>query len=85
MPDIYNGGLLHQFAYANAAAITPSDTNDLANDTRAIYVGTGGTMNVTMPNGTQLQFTGLVAGSTVPIRVRRVRTGGTASGLIALW
>lgn len=83
--DIFRGGLLHQYAYHRAAPITPDNATDLDQDTRAIYVGTGGTLNVTMPDGVEIQFTGLVAGQIYPIRLRRVRTGGTASGLIALW
>jgi hypothetical protein len=83
--DIFQGGLLHQYAYHRAATITPNSAEDFAQDTRAVYVGTGGTLNATMPDGVELQFTGLVAGQIYPLRLRRVRAGGSASGLIALW
>lgn len=73
----------------HAVAVTPDDNSDLGNVTRAIYVGdvSGGTdLTVVMfGDGVTVQFTGLVAGTIIPIRVSRVKaTGTTVSGIVAL-
>lgn len=69
-----------------AAAIVPSDGNDLASLPRAIFVGTAGDLAVTMAGGQSVTLRGVAAGSTLPIRVRRVlATGTTAADLVALW
>jgi hypothetical protein len=76
------------------AAITPHDTNLLTyNGTkkkcRAIYIGSiagGTTMTVKDEDGNSVQFSGLVAGSIIPISTDRVLSTGTAAAsLIALF
>lgn len=71
----------------NAAAITPNDGADLTEATRAIYVGVSGNLYVDMVGvGTNVAFSGVVAGTVLPLRVTRVyATGTTASGLVALY
>ena len=70
----------------NAAAITPSDTTDLAVVTRAIYVGTGGDLKVTMRGGQTVTLKAVPQGSTLPLRVARVLfTGTTAADLVGVW
>ncbi|HEX5305756.1 MAG TPA: hypothetical protein VFW82_06715 [Dyella sp.] len=70
----------------DAAAITPSDTTDLTNTTRAIYVGTGGDLKVKMRGGQTVTFKAVPQGSTLPLRVLRVlSTGTTAADLVGLW
>ena len=72
--------------YSNAALITKSDTVDLGHVTRAIYVGGTGDMVVTMQNGTDVTFTAVPAGTTIPIRATRVKsTLTTATLMYALW
>ena len=69
----------------SAKSITPSDTDEFP-VTRAIYVGSAGDIVVVMGDGTQLTFAGAVAGSVLPIRVKKVlSTDTTASSLIALY
>lgn len=69
-----------------AAAVTPSDTTDLTITTRYLFVGGAGTLTVDMSNGATVLFTGVLAGSVLPIRVNRVRaTGTTATNIVALW
>lgn len=69
----------------DAFTITPSDTEDLAETTRSIYVGGDGNLNVDMADGTTVLFTAVKAGSVIPIRVSRVRaTSTTATALVGL-
>ena len=69
----------------SAAAITLSDTVGFAL-CRGVYVGGAGNIAAVMGDGTELTFSGAVAGSVLPIRVKQVKsTGTTASNLIALY
>jgi len=70
----------------HAASLTPSDTNDLSDVTRWLYVGTGGNVVVNMADGSTVTLIGVATGSLLPIRVSRVKnTNTTASNMIALW
>lgn len=70
---------------ADAFAITPDDGADLAVVARAIYVGGPGNLEVVTLAGTTVLFAGLVAGSTLPCSVSRVRaTNTTATNLVGL-
>ncbi len=83
----YAGGTLGPFLgpATHAAAVTPSDSVDLANFSRAIYVGGAGNLVVVMLSGEQVTFTGVQAGTILPIRVTRVRaTSTTATAIVAL-
>lgn len=72
--------------YANAAAITPDDANDLAHLTRAIYVGGAGNLAVVMLGGQTVTFTAPPVGTVLRVRAARVKsTGTTATLLVALW
>ena len=67
---------------ASAVAITPADS-DLAKRTRAIYVGVGGNLTVTMAEGGNIvTFVGVVSGSVLPLRVTQIRLTGTSAGSI---
>ena len=71
---------------ANAAEITPSDTTDLAQASRGIWVGYDGTLKVTMVRGQVVTFRAVTAGQFIPIRVKRVwATGTSAQYLVAIW
>ena len=66
--------------------IAPSDTSDLMQVSRALYVGQGGDVALTLVDGDNLTFEAVPGGSLLPIRVRAVAaTGTSATGLIALW
>jgi len=70
----------------NAGAVTTSDTVDLAVFTRALYVGTAGNVVAVFAGGNAVTFTGVAAGSILPIRVKRVNaTNTTASNIVALY
>lgn len=69
-----------------AAEVAPNDSADLSSDARALYVGGAGNVKVTTTGGSTVTFTGVVAGSVLPVRARRVfATGTTATGIVALW
>ena len=69
----------------NAVLVSPNDSTDLVAVTRAVYVGTTGNMKVTMQDSGTVLFTGIPAGTTLPIRVSRIwSTTTTASTIIAL-
>ena len=66
-------------------SIVPNDSAELLDVTRAIYVGSGGTLVAVLATGAQVTLTGLQGGTIIPIRVRRVNaTGTTATGLVGL-
>lgn len=66
-------------------AVNPSDSVDLPSVTRAIWVGGSGTVVADLAGGTTLTFTGVAAGTVLPVQARRVRaTGTTATALIGL-
>jgi hypothetical protein len=68
-----------------AFSITPSDSADLSEVTRGIYVGTAGDVKVDMEDGQTVTFTAMSAGVIHPIRVRRVYSTGTdASNLLGV-
>ena len=70
---------------ADALAITPDDNIDLAQPTRALYVGASGHIRVQLISGTQVDFNNAQAGMIYPLRVARVLdTGTTAGGLVGL-
>ncbi|CAN5262320.1 hypothetical protein BH10PLA2_BH10PLA2_00550 [soil metagenome] len=72
--------------YKHAASISPDDTNELSNVTRAIYVGGNGNIVLITLAGETVPFIGVVVGTFLPVRARQVKlTSTTATNLIALW
>ena len=73
----------------NLAAVTPHDTNELANFSRALWVGdiTGGTdLKVTTVGGTTETLKGVQAGIPIPVRAKIVfATGTTVASIVALY
>jgi hypothetical protein len=60
--------------------ITPSDIADLPFVTTGIYIGVGGSLAVIDRNsGVVANFSGLSAGTILPIRVARVMSTGTSA------
>lgn len=69
----------------HALVVTPSDGADLPALSRALHVGTGGALRVTMADGETVTFAALGAGWH-PIRVSRVHvTGTSATDIVACW
>lgn len=70
----------------HAAAVTPSDSTDLTTSARALFVGGAGNVKVTTVGGDTVTFTGVTAGSWLPVRCSRVwSTGTTATTITAVW
>lgn len=70
----------------NALAIEPSDSQLLGNVTRAVFVGTGGSLRVRMLGGGVVTLSNIAPGTLVPLRVTHVyATGTTAANLVGLW
>jgi hypothetical protein len=66
-------------------AVTPSDSALLAETTRGIYVGTGGTIAALMLSGAGVTFAAVPGGTTLPVRLTKIMaTGTTASDIVAL-
>ena len=87
MADIFEKNFTElESPVSNAVAITPNNSTDLAQTTRAIYIGGSGNLTVEMAGGgVDVTFTGLVAGIILPIRVIKVKTSSTATNLVALY
>ena len=69
----------------NAFAITPHDTNELSFVTRGIYIGGAGNLKVTTAGGDTVTFTGVLAGTIIPIQAKLVfSTLTTATSLVGL-
>lgn len=67
-------------------AITPSDSTDLSAETRGLWIGTSGDLALVLASGDEVTISGVVAGSLLPLRVRRVRASGTtAAALVGLY
>ncbi len=67
-----------------AEAVAPSDSADLPNFTRALYVGGAGDVRVTTVGGDTVTLT--AASGFLPLCVARVHAIGTsATAIVALW
>ena len=70
----------------DGAVVVPSDTVQLAQVSRAIYVGSTGDIAAELASGTQVTFTAVPAGMILPLRLRKIRSTGTsATNIVALW
>ena len=66
-------------------AVTPSDSVDLTNPCRGIYVGVSGNVAVVLAGGETVTFVNLVAGVLHGIRATRIlSTGTTATSIVAV-
>ena len=68
----------------HALAILPAD-QDLAQVTRALYVGVGGDLAVRMQDGGSVVLVNVPSGTLLPLRVCRVLPASTAGGIVGLW
>jgi hypothetical protein len=66
----------------HAEVVTPSDSTDLAVVSRALWIGGAGNIAVTMVSGASVTFSGVAAGTLLPIRVSRVKATNTSASLI---
>ena len=83
--NMYGKGQLSDPA-SHAFAITKSDTVNFDFSTRSIYIGGDGNITVVTVNDEVVAFVGLIAGTVLPIRIKRVNsTGTTATNLVGLY
>ena len=70
-----------------AAAVTLSDSTVLTPTPRALYIGVGGDVVVTMAaDGSDVTFENVPTGTKLPVRVSKVKaTNTTASSIVALY
>lgn len=87
MPDAFSKFPVTQYSVTQMSeSVTPSDTVDLPNVTRGIYVGTSGDVRVDLKGGTTVTFRALAAGLQHGMAVTRVHaTGTTATDILAVW
>lgn len=72
--------------YRHAASVSPSDSVDLTNVTRGIFVGGAGNLVVITEGGETVTITGVTAGTILRLCAGRVKnTGTTATNIVALW
>lgn len=72
--------------YSHAFAITPSDTVPIGSPCEAIYVGGTGDVEVLMASGSTVLFEAVPAGTTLPVKPKRVNATATdATNLVGLW
>ena len=79
---------------SRAAAVTPSDTVNIPslasattiNNGCVLYIGGAGDLRVLTAGGDDVTFTGVLAGTFLPVQVVRVfNSTTTATNLLALW
>lgn len=80
------GGQESTAAAQGAAAVTPSNTVDLANGpTRALWVGGAGDISLDFAQGDTVTLVGVPVGL-LPVSAKRIRvTGTTATNIVALY
>jgi hypothetical protein len=78
--DVSDGGLGQPAVHAFVVA--PSDSEEVTYVTRAVFVGGAGNMAVVMFGGETVTFSGILAGTTLPIRVKKVLTTETTATLM---
>ncbi len=85
MADLYAGSGNDLLSPAsNAAAVTPSDTVDLAFASKRLWVGGTGAVKVNTVGGPAVTYTGVPAGAYLNVRASRVyATGTTATNIVA--
>ena len=70
--------------YCDAFSITPADATVLPPTWGGLWIGGAGNVTVTTKDGTIVTFTGVPAGTHLPIVVKRVRTATTATDILGM-
>jgi hypothetical protein len=69
-----------------AASVTPSDSSDLSNVSRYLYVGGTGDITATSQGGDSIVFKAVPVGTVLPVALSRIKaTGTTATNLVVIW
>lgn len=71
---------------SNAFSVTPADGSNLTHAARALFVGGAGNIKVDTLGGDTVTFTGVLAGSILPVRILKVySTDTTATNIVAVY
>lgn len=68
--------------FRSGEAVTPSDTVNLSEESRGLYVGGVGDVTVVWKDDTTSLLSAVPAGSLLPVRVKRVNATATSATLI---
>ena len=79
MPDCSNHLSGLESPAHDAFEIIPSDIEELPQTSRAIYIGTGGTLVMKMASGSVVTFRNLPDGGLLPVQASRVVAAGTTA------
>lgn len=87
MPSSYSNNVAATDPCVELAAVAPNDSTDLGKVCRALYVGVSGSVVVIAAGDTtSVTLSNVMAGTILPVRVKRVlSTGTTASAIVALY
>jgi hypothetical protein len=67
----------------DASEVVPNDDSDLPfASAKGLYVGSAGDVSVVTECGSNVTFSGVVAGTVLPVRAVRVKQSGTTAGAI---
>ncbi len=83
MPDLFAAHSTGLDSPASRAfAITPNDSTDLADVTRGLHTGSGGTIVLILNEDTaSVTLSGVPGGVILPLRVKRVLATGTTASM----
>ncbi len=70
---------------AQEITVPGSGTVDCPRGTRALYVGSGGNITCTLPEGGEVTFSNVPDGYTLTVAARTIDTSTTASDIVALY
>lgn len=79
-----NFPLAFTMPYNDGFAITKSDTDELAQVTRGIYVGGAGNISLVTERGNTVVLKGALAGTILNVRAVKVLAATTATDLVGL-
>ena len=75
-----------EYGLDKGAAVTTSDTANLPNPARMLWVGGAGNVKVDTVGGSTITFLSVAAGTRLPIQAKKVyATGTTATNIVALY
>lgn len=72
-------------SFAKAFAVTPNDSNDLAQPCDALFVAAAGNIVCRNQIGQDITITSATVCSVIPFKVRRVLSTGTTATVVGLW
>ena len=70
------------YSARNLEAVTPDDSTELANVSRALWVGGGGAITVLTATDQVILISGIAAGTLLPIQIKRVNSTNTDATLM---